>query len=65
MPTTVKAFGAHGIRQPLVPLTIERRDVGPHDVRLDNTAYARILASDVRYRFVVDGATLAEPEEKP
>ncbi|WP_256464623.1 hypothetical protein [Streptomyces sp. Go40/10] len=33
MSTTAKAFGAHEAGQPLVPVTIERRDVGPHDVR--------------------------------
>jgi uncharacterized zinc-type alcohol dehydrogenase-like protein len=34
--------------------------IGAQDI---NTAYKRILASDVRYRFVVDGATFAEPKE--
>ncbi|MFB7598669.1 hypothetical protein [Streptomyces sp. NPDC056160] len=32
MPATVKAFGARDVRQPPVPVTVERRDVGPHDV---------------------------------
>jgi uncharacterized zinc-type alcohol dehydrogenase-like protein len=31
--------------------------IGAQDI---NTAYERILASDVRYRFVIDGATFAE-----
>ncbi|MEU9410176.1 NAD(P)-dependent alcohol dehydrogenase [Streptomyces sp. NPDC048281] len=48
MPTTVRAFGAHDVRQPLVPLTIERRDVGPHDVRLD-ILYCGICHSDMNY----------------
>lgn len=29
MPTTVRAFGVHEAGQPLAPVTIERRDVGP------------------------------------
>ncbi|WP_435221266.1 NAD(P)-dependent alcohol dehydrogenase [Streptomyces sp. Tue6028] len=48
MPTTVKAFGAHDIRQPLVPLAIERRDVGPHDVKLD-ILYCGICHSDMNF----------------
>ncbi|WP_432188108.1 NAD(P)-dependent alcohol dehydrogenase [Streptomyces sp. Tue6028] len=48
MPTTVKAFGAHDVRQPLVPLTIERRDVGPHDVKLD-ILYCGICHSDMNF----------------
>ncbi len=34
MPTTVKAFGATSATDPLVPMTIERRDLGPRDVRI-------------------------------
>jgi hypothetical protein len=43
-----------------------------HDVTADielidaqdiNTAYERIRASDVRYRFVIDGATFAKPKQ--
>ncbi len=35
MSTTVNAFGAHEAGRPLAPVTIERRDVAPHDVKLD------------------------------
>lgn len=52
MPTTVNAFGAHEAGKPLVPVTIERRDVGPHDVRLD-ILYCGICHSDMNY---VDGS---------
>ncbi|MFI0191733.1 NAD(P)-dependent alcohol dehydrogenase [Streptomyces sp. NPDC017082] len=52
MPTTVHAFGAHEAGQPLVPVTIERRDVGPHDVRLD-ILYCGICHSDMNF---VDGS---------
>lgn len=46
MPTTVKAYGATSADAPLEPLTIERRDVGPHDVRID-IDYAGICHSDI------------------
>ncbi|MEU0253779.1 NAD(P)-dependent alcohol dehydrogenase [Streptomyces sp. NPDC006184] len=52
MPSTVNAFGAHEAGQPLVPVTIERRDVGPHDVRLD-ILYCGICHSDMNF---VDGS---------
>lgn len=51
MPTTVNAFGAHEAGKPLAPVTIERRDVGPHDVKLD-ILYCGICHSDMNY---VDG----------
>lgn len=34
--------------------------IGAQDI---NTAYERILASDVRYRFVIDGATFTKPQQ--
>lgn len=46
MPTTVKAIAATAADQPLVPTTIERRDVGPHDVRID-IRFAGICHSDI------------------
>lgn len=46
MTTTVKAYGATSATAPLEPLTIERRDVGPHDVRID-IDYAGICHSDI------------------
>ncbi|MGB4778497.1 NAD(P)-dependent alcohol dehydrogenase [Microbacterium sp.] len=46
MSTTVKAYGAVNATDPLVPLTIERRDVGPHDVLID-IDYAGICHSDI------------------
>ncbi|MEU5099610.1 NAD(P)-dependent alcohol dehydrogenase [Streptomyces sp. NPDC020996] len=52
MPTTVSAFGAHEAGRPLAPVTIERRDVGPHDVRLD-ILYCGICHSDMNF---VDGS---------
>ncbi|MFD7312732.1 hypothetical protein [Streptomyces sp. NPDC059883] len=51
MPTTVNAFGAHEAGKPLVPVTIERRDIGAHDVKLD-ILYCGICHSDMNY---VDG----------
>ena len=44
--TTVKAFGATTAAGPLVPLTIERREVGPHDVLIE-IDYAGICHSDI------------------
>jgi len=43
---TVKAYGATSAADPLVPLEIERRDVGPHDV-LIAIRYAGICHSDI------------------
>lgn len=43
---TVKAYGATNATDPLVPLTIERRDVGPHDVLIE-IDYAGICHSDI------------------
>jgi len=46
MSTTVKAWGATSADSPLAPMTIERRELGPHDVRID-IAYAGICHSDI------------------
>ncbi|NCT92444.1 NAD(P)-dependent alcohol dehydrogenase [Cellulomonas sp. APG4] len=46
MPTTVTAYAATAADQPLERTTIERRDVGPHDVRIE-IAYAGICHSDI------------------
>ncbi|MCX4409678.1 MULTISPECIES: NAD(P)-dependent alcohol dehydrogenase [unclassified Streptomyces] len=48
MPTTVNAFGAHEAGEPLAPVTIERRDVGPHDVKLD-ILFCGICHSDINF----------------
>ncbi|MDR0281111.1 MAG: NAD(P)-dependent alcohol dehydrogenase [Paucimonas sp.] len=42
----VIAYGAHASDQPLEPLTITRRDVGAHDVRID-IAYCGVCHSDL------------------
>ncbi len=44
--TTVKAYGAVNATDPLVPMTVERREVGPHDVLID-IGYAGICHSDI------------------
>jgi uncharacterized zinc-type alcohol dehydrogenase-like protein len=46
VPTTVKAYAATSATDPLTPTTIERRDVGPHDVRID-IRYCGICHSDI------------------
>jgi uncharacterized zinc-type alcohol dehydrogenase-like protein len=46
VPTTVKAYAATSATEPLTPTTIERRDVGPHDVRID-IRYVGICHSDI------------------
>ncbi|MFZ7089291.1 NAD(P)-dependent alcohol dehydrogenase [Curtobacterium sp. RRHDQ10] len=43
---TVNAYAAPSATEPLVPTTIERRDVGPHDVLID-IRYAGICHSDI------------------
>jgi uncharacterized zinc-type alcohol dehydrogenase-like protein len=43
---TANAYGAHSATEPLVPLTIERREVGPRDVLID-IDYAGICHSDI------------------
>ncbi|MFJ6653446.1 NAD(P)-dependent alcohol dehydrogenase [Microbacterium sp. NPDC091313] len=46
MTTTVRAYAAASATSPLEPTQIERRDVGPRDVRID-IAYAGICHSDI------------------
>ncbi|AZZ55960.1 NAD(P)-dependent alcohol dehydrogenase [Rathayibacter iranicus] len=43
---TVTAYAAPSATEPLVPTTIERRDVGPHDILIE-IAYAGICHSDI------------------
>ena len=43
---TANAYGAHSATEPLVPLTIERSEVGPRDVLID-IDYAGICHSDI------------------
>ena len=43
---TVKAYAALSASQPLAPVTVDRRDVGPHDVLIE-IAYAGICHSDI------------------
>ena len=42
----VRAFGAHAADQPLEPLSIERRQPGPHDVQIE-IAYCGVCHSDL------------------
>ena len=44
--STVNAYAALSATEPLVPTTVERREVGPHDVRID-IAFAGICHSDI------------------
>jgi alcohol dehydrogenase (NADP+) len=44
--STTKAYAATSATEPLAPTTIERRDVGPHDVRID-IKFAGICHSDI------------------
>ncbi|WP_432511544.1 NAD(P)-dependent alcohol dehydrogenase [Kineococcus sp. SYSU DK001] len=46
MSTTVPAYAAPAAGEPLVPTTVERRDVGPNDVLID-VRYAGICHSDI------------------
>ncbi|HMJ36349.1 MAG TPA: NAD(P)-dependent alcohol dehydrogenase [Baekduia sp.] len=43
---TANAYGATSPTEPLAPLTVERRDVGPHDVLID-IKYCGICHSDI------------------
>jgi len=43
---TVSAYAAPSATEPLIPTTIERRDVGPHDVLIE-IAYSGICHSDI------------------
>ncbi len=43
---SVNAYGATSATDPLAPLTIERRDLGPHDVHID-IKYCGICHSDI------------------
>ncbi|MGA8045753.1 MAG: NAD(P)-dependent alcohol dehydrogenase [Dermatophilaceae bacterium] len=46
MPTTTRALAAPAAGEPLTPVTIERRDLRPDDVRIE-IAYAGICHSDI------------------
>jgi alcohol dehydrogenase (NADP+) len=46
--TTANAYGAHAASDPLVPLTVERRELGPKDVRID-IAFCGICHSDIHF----------------
>ena len=56
MTTTVKAYAATAADQPLTPTTVERRDVGPHDVLID-IEFAGICHSDIHTARSEWGAT--------
>ena len=45
---TVNAYGANAVAEPLVPMTIERRELGPHDVLIE-IAYCGICHSDIHF----------------
>ncbi|MBC2864925.1 NAD(P)-dependent alcohol dehydrogenase [Streptomyces mexicanus] len=45
---TVNAYGATSATEPLVPMTIERREVGPHDVLIE-IKYTGICHSDIHH----------------
>ncbi len=46
MPTIARAYAAPSATEPLIPIELERRDVGPLDVRIE-IAYAGICHSDI------------------
>ncbi|GII05569.1 alcohol dehydrogenase catalytic domain-containing protein [Planobispora takensis] len=48
MNATVHAYGVTEAGQPLRPVAIERRDVGPHDIKLD-IQYCGICHSDIHF----------------
>ncbi len=48
MPTFVSAYGTPVAGEPLSPVTVERRDAGAHDVRLD-ILYCGICHSDIHF----------------
>ncbi|MEN2740236.1 NAD(P)-dependent alcohol dehydrogenase [Microbacterium sp. X-17] len=60
MPTTVHAYGAPAVGAPLVPVAIERRDVGPHDVKLD-ILFCGICHSDIHFVSGDFGPLAVEP----
>ncbi|MGY1713779.1 NAD(P)-dependent alcohol dehydrogenase [Geodermatophilus nigrescens] len=56
MPTTVRAYAATSPTDPLAPTTIDLRDVGPRDVRID-IRYVGICHSDIHTARSEWGAT--------
>jgi D-arabinose 1-dehydrogenase-like Zn-dependent alcohol dehydrogenase len=69
---STKSYAAPSASSPLAPFTFDRRDPTPNDVQIDILfcgvchsdlhtveAYERMLKSDVKYRFVIDLATLS------
>ncbi|MFE5339717.1 NAD(P)-dependent alcohol dehydrogenase [Isoptericola sp. NPDC056578] len=57
MPTTVRAYGALEAHGPIQPVTIVRRDVGPHDVQIA-IRYCGICHSDMNF---LDNELAASP----
>ncbi|MDT0479268.1 MULTISPECIES: NAD(P)-dependent alcohol dehydrogenase [Streptomyces] len=45
---TVNAYGATSATEPLVPMTVDRREVGPHDVLIE-VEYTGICHSDIHH----------------
>lgn len=65
-----KGYAAITAKASLAPFSFERREPQEHDVACDigvipiqivNEAYERVQKSDVRYRFVIDMASLKTP----
>jgi alcohol dehydrogenase (NADP+) len=46
--STVHAYGAHGAAEPVVPLTVERRELGPKDVLIE-IKFCGICHSDIHF----------------
>ncbi len=63
MTTTVHAYASPSADRDLVPTTIERRDVGPHDVLIE-IKYAGICHSDI-HRARGLGAAALPPGARP
>ncbi|WP_243118389.1 NAD(P)-dependent alcohol dehydrogenase [Actinomyces wuliandei] len=60
MATTVQAYGTPAAGEPLVPVTIEWRETGPHDVSLD-ILYCGICHSDIHFAQGDFGPLLVSP----
>jgi hypothetical protein len=57
------ACAAQSATAPLAPFGIRRRGPGAHDVQSEkiNEAYERVVRHDVKYRFVIELASLKAP----
>ena len=57
---TTNAYAAQSATTLLAPFNLQRPDPGEHDVQIE-ILFCGVCHSDVKYRFVIDMASLKKP----